>query len=72
MTTIYTQRPARRNSHQQHCDDGLHVPAITEMMAEPPESLTAGGRIIYRRTKRPAPTCNLLASLAGIGPMEAR
>lgn len=32
-----------------------------------PEGLTAGGRIIYRRTHRPVSTCNALAALAGVG-----
>lgn len=30
-----------------------------------PEGLTAGGRIIYHRTRRPVSTCNTLARLAG-------
>lgn len=29
--------------------------------------LTPGGRIIFNRTRRPVSTCNLLASLAGLG-----
>ncbi len=33
--------------------------------------LTPGGSLIYRRTRRPVPTCNLLASLAGLGKWEA-
>lgn len=31
-----------------------------------PDGLTPGGRIIYRRTRRPVSTCNTLARLAGI------
>lgn len=32
-----------------------------------PDGLTAGGRIVYRRTRRPVSTCNALAALAGVG-----
>ena len=34
--------------------------------------LTAGGALIYRRTRRPTETCNLLASLAGMSMGEDR
>ena len=34
-------------------------------------ALTPGGRVIFSRTRRPVSTCNLLASLAGLG-REAR
>ncbi len=36
-----------------------------------PDSLTAGGRIIYRLTHRSPETCNAIAQIAGIG-REAR
>ena len=29
--------------------------------------LTAGGRIVFERTRRPVATCNAIARLAGIG-----
>lgn len=32
-----------------------------------PTGLTAGGRIVFERTRRPAATCNAIARLAGIG-----
>lgn len=32
-----------------------------------PAGLTAGGRIVFQRIRRPAATCNLIAALAGIG-----
>jgi hypothetical protein len=31
-----------------------------------PPGLTSGGRLIYRRCRRPVETCNALAELAGI------
>jgi hypothetical protein len=31
------------------------------------DDLTRGGFEIYCRTRRPVPTCNLLASIAGLG-----
>ncbi len=34
--------------------------------------LSPGGQIIYRRTRRPPPTCNLLAALAGLSIGEDR
>lgn len=71
MSSIYTKRPPRRNEKPQAEIDGLRIASIIEAIPELPETLTAAGRIIYRRTRRPAPTCNLLATLAGIGPMEA-
>lgn len=33
-------------------------------------SLTPGGAVLYRMTRRPPATCNLLASLAGLGNAE--
>jgi hypothetical protein len=71
MTTIYTERPSRRKPvHRLDCDDGLSIPTISEAAVDL-EKLTGGGREIYRRTRRPVPTCNLIASIAGIGQMEA-
>ena len=32
-----------------------------------PDGLTPGGRIVYRRTRRPVATCNTIAALAGVG-----
>ena len=32
-----------------------------------PAGLTPGGRIVFNRTRRPVSTCNLMASLAGLG-----
>lgn len=61
-----------RNSRRSAgCTDGLAVPSISQPDFEL-EKLTAGGREIYRRTRRPATTCNAIADLAGIGQMGAR
>ena len=67
--TYTKRRPARKTPRTRHCDDGLNIPSISEP-APDLDALTAGGREIYRRTRRPPPTCNLIASIAGIG-MEA-
>jgi hypothetical protein len=32
-----------------------------------PNGLTAGGKLVYRRTFRPVETCNALAEIAGLG-----
>ena len=32
-----------------------------------PSDLTAGGRLVFERTRRPVATCNAIAQLAGIG-----
>jgi hypothetical protein len=34
-------------------------------------ALTAGGKLVFLRTRRPVPTCNAIAALAGVGPREA-
>lgn len=34
------------------------------------QRLTPAGAIIYKRTRRPPSTCNLLARLAGLGTVE--
>jgi hypothetical protein len=39
---------------------------------DPNLRLTAGGAIVYRRTRRPAETCNAVASMAGIYAGEDR
>jgi len=45
------QEPANSNSTKLPCPTGL----------------TAGGRIVFHRIRRPTATCNLIASLAGLG-----
>lgn len=35
-------------------------------------ALTLAGAAIHRRTRRPIPTCNLLAALAGLGAREVQ
>ena len=67
MTNIYTEQPSRCNTKPQPCNDGLHVPHTTSEPVLNLARLTRGGAEIYRRTHRPAPTCNLIAALAGIG-----
>ncbi|ODT80977.1 MAG: hypothetical protein ABS76_14415 [Pelagibacterium sp. SCN 64-44] len=39
--------------------NGTKAPCISD--------LTAGGRVVFTRTRRPAATCNLIAALADIG-----
>ncbi len=68
--TYITRRLGRKTCRSRHCDDGLTIPSISEPAPDLDE-LTVGGREIYRRTHRPAPTCNLIASIAGIGQLEA-
>lgn len=47
---------------------GLDLPLFAYMPANSVRAnLTRGGALIHRRTSRPAETCNLIASLAGIG-----
>ena len=58
--------PLRKTPRSRHCDDGLNIPTISEPVFDF-DKLTNGGREVYRRTHRPAPTCNLIAALAGIG-----
>lgn len=42
-------------------------PTAANCNAPEPSGLTPGGRIVYRRTRRPVATCNAIAGLAGLG-----
>ena len=45
-----------------------HEPANSNRLPTPfPSGLTAGGRVVFQRTRRPVSTCNLLATVAGLG-----
>ena len=70
MTSTYHGRPSRRNNIG--LSEFLCLPLLD--WREPPTTndyyppgLTDGGRLIFMRTRRPVPTCNLLATVAGIG-----
>lgn len=69
MTTIYTQRPTRRNTHPhpRHTEARTFSTVITETASQ----LTVGGRVVHRRTHRCIAFCNMVAALAGIGQVEA-
>lgn len=53
----YTETGLGRNNSPHH-----HVVAESDL-----DRLTRGGREVYRRTRRPSSTCNVLAEIAGIG-----
>lgn len=70
MTLTYHGRPSRRNNIG--LSEFLGLPLLDwrePATATPPypTGLTAGGRIIFQRTKRPVATCNLIATVAGLG-----
>ena len=72
MKEIDHAAPRRNTKAARHCAIGLTVPRVSEPALDL-SRLTAGGAEIYRRIRRPVPTCNALAALAGIGgTMEAR
>ena len=58
----YTEAALGRNAFERQSDHHHDRPH--------PANLTAGGREIWRRTHRPASTCNLIAAIAGIGARE--
>lgn len=71
MTSLYHKRALPRNNTG--LPEFLGLPLL-DWQEQPrprplhyPDGLTAGGRIIYRRTHRPVETCNAIAALAGVG-----
>jgi hypothetical protein len=67
MTIQIVEKASRRKQNRIVASrEGLHVPAISEPAIDL-TLLSRGGREIYRRTHRPTSTCNMLATLAGIG-----
>ncbi|MEO6013938.1 MAG: hypothetical protein ABIQ30_10190 [Devosia sp.] len=72
MKYVVQTAPRRKAPRSSECDDGLTIPCISESVLDIAR-LTSGGAEIYRRVRRPASTCNLIATIAGIGgTMEAR
>jgi len=76
MTSLYHKRALPRNDFGLPGFLGLPLFDWAEraqsLPSEPhyPDGLTAGGRIVYRRTRRPVSTCNAIAALAGLGCSE--
>lgn len=61
--TILAHTALRGNSSNHATEPArIHREAVPNLY-----ELTAGGREIYRRTRRPAATCNLIAEIAGLG-----
>ena len=57
---------SRRNTANLADRTSLGIPSTYDIATDG-TALTRGGAEIYRRTHRPAPTCNVIAMLAGIG-----
>lgn len=69
----YHERAPQRNNSAYSFFSGLplldwHEAANSnEPRASYPTGLTAGGRVVFQRTRRPVSTCNAIARLANIG-----
>lgn len=69
MTYLNQAAPRRKTEHR-----ATNAPrsAIGQHPVDVADQLTVGGRLVHRLTHRCVSTCNIVAALAGLGPVEVR